>query len=181
MPGITKGRLLEFAQIAIGEVPKDVGSGGTTGDYISLKNYDRCAIVHIRNVPTSTGDKLKFTIQQAKDSTGTSVKGLNVKKVWSKASTAGLRDVAVWTESTGTLGGTGTTGSTYAGVGTKRSTIYVFDIGTEEMDADNKFDFIRVNIADPGATGTGKGVLIYMPYNAKMPNKPANMLGVIAG
>ena len=59
---VTAARFLEFAQIAIAEQPKDLGSGGSTGDYICLKNYDRCAIVSIRTAPTSTGDKMKFTI-----------------------------------------------------------------------------------------------------------------------
>lgn len=181
MPGPTLGRFLEFAQIAIGDVPKRMGAGGSTGDYISLKNYDRCALVCIRQAPTTTGDATKITIQQAKDTTGTSVKGLNVKKVWTKTSTAKLRDVAAWTESTGTLGGTGTTGSTYSGSNLKKAQIIVFDVGSDELDVDNGFDFIRFNVADGGAsTGAGNAIVtFYIPYNAKAPNKPANISGVI--
>ena len=171
----SKGHLMEYADISVGSEPAELGSGGSTGDWISLKNYDRVAVVFISKGAASSGQDLKFTVQQAKDNVGGSVKGLNVKHYLVKSSTTALLDKVNWTKSTvGT-----TSGSTFKVVKSKEAKLIVIDIGSEELDVDGKFDFVRVNVADTGVTsGLQWGATLMIPYNAKHPQETTALVGV---
>lgn len=178
---ITKGQLLEFAQVQPAFQPVALHNGSATGDWVSMKNFDRILVKVVASEPSTTADTIAITIQQAVNASGGSAKGLSPKRVQEKESTDTVfGDVGVWTDSTGTLGG-GTTGSTYAGSGNKKAGVWAFDISSAELDVDNSFDFVRVQVAQTDETSSPVYAYgEYILYNAKYPNKPANMVSVIA-
>src|SRR4051794_19453571 len=74
---------VEEAQIVMGIVPVDSQTGANTGDYVSLKNFERCTIVLIKAAGVA-GDDPVITVTQAQDVSGTGVKALNITRVDSK-------------------------------------------------------------------------------------------------
>lgn len=68
-----------------------------TGDWISLRNYERAYLVIIKPAG-SAGDDLAIHLQQATDAAGTSAKDLNWTRLWyKKGSTNSFAAVPTWT------------------------------------------------------------------------------------
>ena len=68
---------LEKCQIVSGFVPVNLATAVNTGDYVSLKNYGRCAVVFFAAAGTA-GDDPTITLTQAQDVSGTGV----IQKIW---------------------------------------------------------------------------------------------------
>lgn len=124
-----------------------------TGDWVSMKNYDRCMIL-IAKYGTEDVDTLGFQVYQATTNTGTSAKG--VSALFPYAYKQGvLTSQATWT--TGRL----TTADDILGVGSAAPTggtlvvatdtntdafLLAIDVQASDMDIDGGFDFLTVQI-----------------------------------
>lgn len=122
-----------------------------TGDWISLKNYDRALII-IEKFGTEDVDTLGFQIQQATTNTGTSAKAVNaLYPYWYKQGT--LTGQGTWTS------GRLTTADDILGIGSAAPTggtlvvtadtntdaaILCIDLQATDLDADGGFDFFTV-------------------------------------
>lgn len=139
---------LEKVQIVSGFVPVDMKTGANNGDYVSMKNYGRCAIVLHKGVG-GAGEDPTIVLQQATSVAGTSVKALPYDRVDYKIGTLTAQGTFTTAAPSAAAAAAGT--YTLSGVGTVEA-IIVFDIKAEDLDIDNGFDCIRATIADVGTT-----------------------------
>lgn len=164
--------ILEAVQIVEGVPAVDLSTGANNGDYVSLKNYNRCAVVFVSGVGTA-GDDPTLTIQQASDVAGTGVKALNFTVIFRKQAATNLTTTGVWTRTTQTAANTYTNATS-----AEESLIWVVDFQGSDLDVDNDFDCLRATVADVGANAQ-PGYIFYLLYDPKYPQRPADMLSAI--
>lgn len=144
---------LEKAQIVGAITPVNMASGANNGDWISMKNYGRCAIVLFKGTGTAAEDPV-ITLQQATDVAGTSSKSLTFTRIDYKAGT--LSSVSQFTTVNQAAAGN------YTLDAGELEAIAVIDIKAEDLDKSNGFDCLRCNIADVGTTSQIGGVLYFL-------------------
>lgn len=156
-------RLLDFMEIVSAIKPLDLNGAAEAGDWVSLKNYGRLAIVFFASVG-SNGTDITLTLEQATAVAGTGAKALNVTEYFHKSG-ADLLTVEQFTKVTMSAGNTITrTDNDIA------DQIYVIDIQAEDLDIDNDFDCVRVSANNPGAAKIG--CALYLLYGPKYGTEP---------
>lgn len=141
--------------------PVDLAAGANTGDWVSLKGYNRCAIILIKE-PGTAGNDPTITLLQATAVAGTSSKALNITDVRKKQAATDLTAVGTFTKSTSGSPASNDTFSTNTWTNSdlaEQSAVVVIDILAEDLDIDNGFDCVSVTIADVGTTGQLGAVL----------------------
>jgi hypothetical protein len=139
-------RLSEHADIDL-MVEQDIGGTNASNDggYLSMKNYAR-ALFYVELGTWDSGDDLdECRIQQATDSSGTSVKDLT-----SDAS-GGNYDTDNPIDADGDF--------------------VIVEIRAEDMDVDNGFDFIRGYVAEGGNSGVDNVMGVLIRYGYAYPKK----------
>ena len=139
-------RLSEHADIDL-MVEQDIGGTNASNDggYLSMKNYAR-ALFYVELGTWDSGDDLdECRIQQATDSSGTSVKDLT-----SDAS-GGNYDTDNPIDADGDF--------------------VIIEIRGEDMDVDNGFDFIRGYVAEGGNSGVDNVMGVLIRYGYAYPKK----------
>ena len=139
-------RLSEHADIDL-MVEQDIGGTNASNDggYLSMKNYAR-ALFYVELGTWDSGDDLdECRIQQATDSSGTSVKDLT----------------------TDASGGNYDTDNPIDADGD----FVIIEIRGEDMDVDNGFDFIRGYVAEGGNTGVDNVMGVLIRYGYAYPKK----------
>ena len=137
--------LVEEAQIVMAIVPVDSQSGANTGDYVSLKGYDRCTVVVLKAAGVA-GDDPVITMTQASDVSGTGVKNLNFTRVDSKVGT----QTGVGTFTTTTQAAANTYTDT---VSAEAQAIFCVEFQSSDLDVANGFDCLKVAVPDTGSAG----------------------------
>lgn len=150
---------LEKNQVVGGIVPVNLATGANSGDWVSLKEYGRCAIVLFAGVGTVANDPV-ITLNQAKDVSGTGSKALTFTRADVKAATA-ITSVGQFTTTTQAAANTFTLTGDAA-----LQKIAVIDIKAEDLDIDNNFDCLQATIADVG-TNTQLGCVLYFLHNPR--------------
>ena len=139
-------RLSEHADIDL-MVEQDIGGTNASNDggYLSMKNYAR-ALFYVELGTWDSGDDLdECRIQQATDSSGTSVKDLT----------------------TDASGGNYDTDNPIDADGD----FVIIEIRGEDMDVDNGFDFIRGYVAEGGNSGVDNVMGVLIRYGYAYPKK----------
>ena len=144
------------------------------GDYVCLKYWDRCTVVLCKGAGTA-GDDPVLTFQQAQDVAGTAVKSLAVVTYrYQKQHATDLTAEGAWTKVTQIASETVTLNATSA----EEVGMYLFEIGTHELDLANGFDCLRVAVASVGSNAQ-LGCLEYILSGPRFPAAPANLLSSI--
>ncbi|CDN52529.1 Hypothetical protein RG1141_CH01640 [Neorhizobium galegae bv. officinalis bv. officinalis str. HAMBI 1141] len=140
---------VKFVEGLLGVTPST-----STPDYVSLKNFERCAvIVLVKNATTVTGSAI--TLKQATTVAGGSEKALPFSKAYRNVDTGAgdaLSEFAV----------TSDTFTTQA-VNSKNA-MYVMEVKAEDLDVNNGFDCIRAGTGDATATTI---TVLYALYGSK--------------
>ncbi len=147
-------KLFDNAQLVSGFVPVDLSDGANTGDYVSLKNYSRCAIVLFKAVGTA-GDDPTLTVVQATDVSGTSAKAVNFTAIKVKQG-ASLAAIGTFTNATQSAANTYTSTTS-----AEEQAIWVVEIDASDLDVDGGFDCIMASVADIG-TNAQIGCMFYI-------------------
>jgi hypothetical protein len=150
---------VEEAQIVMAIVPVDSQSGANTGDYVSLKNYERCTIVIIKAAGVA-GDDPVITVTQAQDVSGTGVKALQITRVDSKV--GAQTGIGVFTKNTQAAADTYT--DTVSG---EAQAIMVVEFKAEDLDVNNGFDCLKVAVPDTGSGGAQLLTALYILRGGK--------------
>ena len=150
------GLLVENTKIVLGDV-KLLDGGGIAGDRVSLKNYERCAVI-IALDPASGTDVSAVTLKQSKtvDNSPSTEKALAFTQMWKTADTT-LSDALV---------ATAVVANTFNTSNLAKKEVFVIEVLATDLDIDNDFDCIRVDMADPGSVSTPAAV-IYVLYNSR--------------
>lgn len=154
---------LEKVQIAAAFVPVDMSTAANNGDWVSLKNYGRVAIVLFKAAGTA-GDDPVFTLRQAQDVGGAGAKELNFTRIDTKVGT--LTSVGTFTKVTQAAG------NTYVdAVSAEAQAIMVVDIKAEDLDLANGFDCVQLQIPDVG-TNAQLGCAFYLLHEPRYGKTP---------
>jgi hypothetical protein len=151
--------LVEEAQIVMAIVPVDSQSGANTGDYVSLKNFERCTVLVIKAAGVA-GDDPVITMTQAQDVSGTGVKALNFTRVDAKVGAqTGIGQFTTVAQAAG---------NTYTDlVSAEAQGIFAIEFKGEDLDVNNGFDCLKVAIPDTGAAGAQLLTAIYILRGSK--------------
>lgn len=146
----------------------DLAAGANTGKRVHLRNYGMCGILFFKNAASAGADDVVLTLQEHNANTGGTSQNLAAITDWYRKSVASpLLGTETWTEATQAAAATLTlAGATFA---THQQIVY-FDISADSLSAG--FEWISVNIADPGAGGTILGGLFMIPSNLKIQRRP---------
>lgn len=150
---------LEKNNIVPAIMPVALGTAANSGDWVSMKDYGRCAIVFLGGTGTA-GQDPTLTVLQGKTSSGGSSKALTFTRVDYKQGTA-LTSVGAFTNVSQAAANT-YTNDTMA----ELQKLVVIDIMAEDLDIANDFDWIQVSIADVG-TNAQLGAALYILHEPK--------------
>ncbi len=161
---MTEG-FLERNTIVSAFVPVDMQTANNDGDWVSLAKYDRCLCVLFKGIGTATDDPI-FNLQQADSNTGGNAKDINFtvihKKVGSQLTTLDFSRVTQ----------TAATSHTDA-VSAEAEAIMAVEIKADEMDIDNGFVWLRLDIANIGSNAQiGCAFYILIGARYKQPTPP---------
>lgn len=161
--------------VVLGIAPLDLQTA-RNGDYVSLKNASHLTVVVIKGQGTD-GDDPTFTFQQASDVAGTGAKNLAVIDEYfeKEENAANLEATGAWTRVTQTASQTVSPGDPSA----QSAALYVFEIEADQLDVDNGFDCVRVNVGDTG-TNAQLGAILYILSGLRYPARPASLPNSIA-
>jgi len=115
--------------------PANYSGTAATGGWVNVSKNRKVKVV-IQTGAWVTASTAAVTLSQATDSSGTGAKALAFSKMYSAAST------------TGALTENNVTGNTF--YLDAANTLYVIEIDSSDLDADNGFSYLRVNVGSPG-------------------------------
>jgi len=139
-------RIAEECQVVAGIIPVDLQTAANPGDWVSMKNYDHLSIIVYTGVGTDDDDEV-ITLDQATNVAAAGTKTLNIKEIFHKVGDTTVADVSLFTRVTQTAANGY---DTVAIDGAENEAIYVIEIDRGELDGDNDFDCVQVNVADVG-------------------------------
>jgi hypothetical protein len=161
-------QITETAQIVQGFLPVAMNTGANAGDWVSLKEFGRCAVVFYKAVGTN-GDDPIITLSQATVVAGSDTKALNITRVDKKQAATNLLAVGQFTTSTSgspashdTFSANTWTNSDLA----EQAAIVVIDIQASDLDIANGFCCIQASVGDVG-TNADLGCMLYFLYDAR--------------
>lgn len=150
--------LAETVQIVSAIVPVNLATAANDGDWVSLKNYERCTVVVFKGAGTA-GDDPVITLKQATDVSGSGAKALNFTRVDKKVGTQ--TGIGSYTTATQAAGNTHTDD-----VSAEAEGLFLIEIDASNMDVNNGFDCLQVSIPDTG-TNAQIGCALYILRGAR--------------
>lgn len=130
-------KFVENFAIATAAAPVDTTGAAVVGDWVCLKGYESVTIVITQGA--WAGGTPAVTLDQATAVAGTGTKTLGFTKYWTKVGLA----AANFTE-------TAVTSDTF-NLPATANTVTVIQVHASQLDVDNGFDCVQLDIASPGA------------------------------
>lgn len=146
--------LVETAQVVTAIVPVDSQAGANNGDWVSMKNFDRCTVIIVK-AAGAAGDNPVITMKQATDVSGTAAKALNFTRVDSKVGVQ--TGIGPFTTNTQASANTYTDAASGNAQG-----LFALEFQAADLDSKNGFDCLQLSIPDTGAGGAQLLSAIYI-------------------
>lgn len=156
---LSNNLLVEEAQIVAAIIPVDSQTAANNGDYVSLKNYDRCTIL-VYKAAGVAGDDPVLTVTQAQDVAGTGVKALNFTRIDAKV--GAQTGVGTFTTVTQAAGNTYTDA-----VSAEAQGLFAIEFKADDLDVNNGFDCLKIAVPDTGAAGAQLLCALYVLRGAR--------------
>lgn len=153
----TNALLAETAQLVSAILPVDSQAGANNGDWVSMKDFDRCTVIVFDAGGTGT-DFPVITMKQATDVSGTGAKALNFTRVDYKQGT--LTSVGAYTTATQAAGNTFTPAAITSG-------LYLIEFQASDLDVNGGFDCLQLSIPDTGSAGAQLISALYLLRGAR--------------
>jgi hypothetical protein len=154
---------LDFAeqvQVVSGFLPVNMATAANTGDFISLKNYEKVTIVFFKGTGTG-GDDPTLTNQEATAVDGSDNTNLAViDKIYAKQAATDLTSTGTFTVRTQTAAATFVGDATSA----EEAGLYLIDVYASDLSAG--FTCINASVGDIG-TNAQIGALLYFLWPAR--------------
>lgn len=149
----------------------DLAAGANTGHRIHMRNYQSVAFVLCKGVASAGTDSIVITLQEHTAATSGTSQNLAAITDYYVKSEASLDGDETWTETTQAAAATLTlTGATYATL----QALVVFEVEADSLSAG--YQWVSVNIADPGSGGTIPGTVIAIPSGLKIRRNPSRLV-----
>jgi hypothetical protein len=162
------GRVFDLGSVVVPVA--DLAAGAQTGHRVHLKNYDGVAFVLYMGAVSAGTDTFVPDVQQANAASGGTLQDLDAVTTWYHKSEATLDGDETWTKVTQTAGSeVSLTGATYAAL----QMIVVIEVLASQL-ADG-FEWVSVDMADPGAGGTRPGCILAILFNLNVQRAPENL------
>ena len=140
-----------------------------TGDYVCLKNYGKLGVLYAKAAGSNT-DIPTLTVYQATTTAGVGAKVATVvHTIYLKQTATTLTATPLFTETAQTLAST-VVGDATADTDTM---LEYFEINAEDLDVDNGFDCVRVDVANAASAGAQYACLLYLLLDPKYPGAVA--------
>lgn len=168
--------LIDGVNMVEGFPAVDLSTAANNGDWVSLSNYGKCAVVFVSGIGTA-GQDPTLTIEQATDNSGTSSKALNIPtdRIWKKQAATNLSSVGAWADASG-----GVTDNTWTHADAAEESVIVWvEFKVTDLDVNNDFAYLRGTVADVGANAQ-PGYLFYLLYEPVYPNKPTEQVSALS-
>ena len=146
----------------------DIAAGANTGHRVHMRNYDTLAVVFAKGVASAGTDNVVLSLWEHNvASAGTPVALPVITDIFIKAETSPMDGDEAWTRVTQTAGASVTlAGATYAAM----QSIVVFEVQSQSLSAG--YEWLSVDIADPGTGGTIPGTVLFIPHGLKIQRRP---------
>ena len=145
----------------------DLAAGANTGHRIHMRNYETLGILFHKSTASAGTDDIVITLQEHNANTAGTSQNLAVITEYYYKREATLDGDEVWVEVTQAAGATLTlAGATYGAL----QALVFFEVEAAALSAG--FQWLSVNIADPGSGGTIPGGVIYIPTGLKIQRRP---------
>lgn len=145
----------------------DLAAGANTGNRFHMRNYENLMFVFHKGLHSAGTDDIILTLQEHNAATAGVSQNLAKIDSYMYKRAATLDGTQQWVEVTQAAAATITlAGATYA---TLRA-IVVFEISAAQLS--DGFEWLSVNIADPGAGGTIPATLLYVASELKIQRDP---------
>lgn len=157
--------------LAVGINPvADIAAGANTGKRIHMRNYQTLGVLFFKNAASAGTDTVTLTLQEHNANTGGTSQNLAAITDWYyKSTAAALAGTEAWTEVTQAAAATLALANT-GGVPAANQAMVCFEVEADALSAG--FEWLSVNIADPGAGGTILGGLFYVLSGLKVMRRP---------
>lgn len=154
---------LEIADIVPAFVPVDMQTGVNGSNWVNLALAERVVCVLFKAAGTA-GDDPVFTVNQAKDNSGTGSKALTFTKMRSKIGAIATAANQIWTITTQAAAGTWTPTSAAS------VAVLAVEIRAMDLDINNGFNHVQLTIPDTGSNAQ-LGCGFYIVYALKQPTQ----------
>lgn len=156
--------------IAIGiNLVADLAAGANTGKRLHMRNYDSVCIVLLKNAASAGTDDVVIQVKEANAASSGTLQNLGstpITEYYTKSATT-LAGTEAWVRTTQTADNKVTiAGATYAA----KQVITAFEINANSLS--DGFEWLEVDIADPGSGGTILGGLLYIPSGLRIARQP---------
>lgn len=146
----------------------DLAAGANTGARIHMRNYDVLGVLFFKNAASAGTDTITLTLQEHNAASAGTSQNLAAITDWYEKSEATLDGDETWVENT--QAAAATLALTDALVPAASQAIVYFDVEAASLSAG--FEWLSINIADPGAGGTILGGVFYIPTGLKIQRRP---------
>jgi hypothetical protein len=152
----------------------DLTAGANTGKRVHLRNYQTCGFLFFKNPASAGTDSVVLTLQEhTAASSGTSQNLAAIGDYYYKSTASALAGTEAWTEASNLSGGvpqaTLTLSNTSVVPAANQAMVF-FEIEADSLSAG--YEWVSVNIADPGSAGTILGGLFYVLSGLKIMRRP---------
>lgn len=152
----------------------DLAAGANTGHRVHMRYFGALGVLLMKGAASAGTDTLTMTLKEHTAASGGTSANLAAIREYYIKSEATLDGDETWSEVSNLSGGSpqatlALTGATYAAT----QALVWFSIEASALSAG--YEWVSVDIADPGAGGTIPGALIYIPSGLRIQKNPARM------
>lgn len=149
----------------------DLAAGNNTGKRVHLRHYQTLGVLFSKNAASAGTDTVTITLREHNANTGGTSQNLAAITDWySKSLAVALAGTEVWVENT--QAAAATLALTNAGpVPAANQGLVFFEVEADSLSAG--FEWLSVDIADPGSGGTILGGVFYIMSGLKIMRNPA--------
>ncbi|MCR9295572.1 MAG: hypothetical protein NXI32_22880 [bacterium] len=168
------GAISEVSDFVVGAIPVDLSAAAVNGRWFNTKDVEGVNAIVVAAVGTA-GDDPVISFEQAKDASGTGAKALTVQKIDYKIGSTAI-DAAddVWQNvASVNLENKVSSFDTDSINGAENELVVAIFIRDTDLDINNDFTHIRVNVADVG-TNAQLGGIFYLPSGQAYKGQKAN-------
>lgn len=157
--------------LAVGINPvADLAAGANTGKRVHMRNYQSLGVLFFKNAASAGTDTVTLTLQEHDAATGGTSQNLAKITDWyHKSAAAALAGTEKWAEVTQAAAATLALTNT-GPVPAANQAMVCFEVEADSLS--KGFEWLSVNIADPGIGGTILGGVFYIPSGLKIQRRP---------